>query len=318
MARDNIPYSYLQSSLSPEEIARHNDLGLSQLASAGRVNESLIALYTFSEGRGTEVRDVSGYGPPLNLTLHPSSHFRWLEQGSGIEIIKPAILKTDGPAEKLFDALSASNELSIEVWMMPSNVLQRGPARIVSLSQDAVARNFTIGQDGADIDFRLRTPISGANGMVVNLRTHNKFLTLEKVHLVVTYKEGVERLYVNGREHAGNVDLKRADIIVAFSTPKNLLSQIAYSFVYFFPVSFFLSFVFSRRCGGFIVTLLLPVVIAISLLSMAEVLQAHLFARSVDWAFVGYGVVVVMAGALCGRFLAKKPPVPRQESPVSA
>jgi glycopeptide antibiotics resistance protein len=290
--------------LTPEEIARHYQLGASKEALEHRGKSGPIASYTFGEGRGTEVHDVSGFGPPLNLALYPSSHFRWLPDRNGIEILQPAILKSEGPARKLFDAFRTRSELSFEVWMMPASVKQNGPARIVSLSHDSAARNFTVSQAGADIDFRLRTAISGTNGKAVNLRTRNGFLAVNKFHLVATYKDGVERLYVDGCEHPDKVDLKKADIIVAFSINKNPVAQIAYSLFYFFPVSFFFSFVFSRRFGGFLTTSLLPAALAVGLLSMAEVFQAYIFSRAIDLSLLTYGVIAAITGTFGGRILA--------------
>ena len=300
--------------LMPEEITRQYQLGAPKEALERRGKSGPIASYTFGEGRGTEVHDVSGFGQPLNLALHPSSHFRWLPDRNGIEILQPAILKSEGPAGKLFDAFRTRNELSFEVWMMPAGVKQNGPARIVSLSHDSATRNFTVSQAGADIDFRLRTAISGTNGKAVNLRTRNGFLAVKKFHLVATYKDGVERLYVDGREHPDKVDLKKADIIVAFNTNKNPVAQIAYGLFYFFPVSFFFSFVFSRRSWGFTATLLLSAAVAVSLLSIAEVFQAYLFSRSIDLSLLSYGLITGIAGAFSGAILARGMPVPRRDS----
>ena len=55
---------------------------------------------------------------------------------------------------------------------------------------------------------------------------------------------------IDGREHPDKVDLKKADITVAFNTNKNPVAQIAYSLFYFFPVSFFFSFVFRGALGA--------------------------------------------------------------------
>ena len=54
--------------------------------------------------------------------------------------------------------------------MTPGNTAQTGPARIVSLSADTGAQNFTLGQEGSDIEFRLRTPVSGRNGIPLAVR----------------------------------------------------------------------------------------------------------------------------------------------------
>jgi hypothetical protein len=294
--------------LAQEEIAQHYRAGVSRAGRESRSTAGLIALYTFSEGRGASVRDVSGYGSPLNLTLSPSSHFRWHGEGDGLEVIRPAILRSAGPAKKLYGALRDSGELSVEMWITPANVKQKGPARIVSFSRDPVSRNFTVGQERADIDFRLRTPLTGSNGTIVNLRTRDGFLAREQFHLIATYKNGVEKLYVDGREHPDRVDLTKADIMVAFGTKKSPLSQLAYSLFYFFPVSFFYSRALRARSVNYSITVLLAVTIAVTLLGLAEYFQAHALARPFDLHLLGYGVLVGIVGAGCGAFFAKAEP----------
>jgi hypothetical protein len=198
------------------------------------------------------------------------------------------------------------------VWMTPANIEQKGAARIVSLSRGPMARNFTLAQNDADIEFRLRTPVSGRNGTTVNLKTRNGFLTPQPFHLIATYKGGVEKLFVNGREHPDKVDLKKANIIVAFGTKNNPVAQMAYSFFYFFPVSFFWSWVLSSKSASSI-RLVLPAMIAVGLLSMAEGFQAYAFARPVNLFLLSYGVIVGTIGALCGASFAKETPALRRE-----
>jgi hypothetical protein len=123
----------------------------------------------------------------------------------------------------------------------------------------------------------------------------------------------VEKLYVDGREHPENVDLKKADIIIAFGSKKNPLAQMAYSFCYFFPVSFFLSWVLSKKSASCSMTLLLPTIIVVSLLSMAEAFQAYIFGRPIDLILLSCGAVVGMVGALCGASFAKETPAPQPE-----
>jgi hypothetical protein len=252
------------------------------------------------------VSDVSGYRRPLNLTLIPSSHFRWLGGDKGIEIVQPAILASAEPAEKLYDVLTASKELSIEVWMAPSNVTQNGPARIVSFSRNTRARNFTLGQAGDNIEFRLRTPVSGANGMLIRLRTTDGPMALGKSHVVVTYKGGVENLYIDGELKLKNSDLKQAEIIAGFGTKKNLFSQIAFSFVYFFPVSFFLSFALSRRPRSYTATVFVPATVAFGLLGATELIQAYNIPRAIDLSVSGYGIAAISLGALSGATFGKE------------
>jgi glycopeptide antibiotics resistance protein len=292
--------SIYNRALGPEEIERNYQAGTSSETLEGRTRNGLVAYYTFAEGRGIQVSDVSGYGQALNLTLSPSSHFRWLERDSGIEIVQPAILVSAEPAKKLYDALTASKELSIEVWMAPSNVTQNGPARIVSFSRDTIARNFTLGQAGVNIDFRLRTPVSGSNGTVINLKTKDGPVALGKRHVVVTYKDGVENLYIDGHLKLKNSDLKQAEIIAGFGTKKNPISLIAFGFVYFCPVSFFLSFVLSRRPRSYIATSFAAAAIALGFLGVTELIQAYNIPRAIDLSVFGYGIVALAIGAFSG------------------
>ena len=194
------------------------------------------------------------------------------------------------------------------MWITPANVKQKGPARIVSFSRDPVRRNFTVGQEHADIDFRLRTPLTGPNGTIVNLRTRDGFLTHEQFHLVATYRDGVEKLYVDGREHSDRVDLTKADVMIAFGTKKSPLSQLAYSLFYFFPASFFCSWALRARFENNSITVLLAAAIAVILLGLAEYVQAQAFARPFDLHLLGYGAVSGIVGALCGASFVKERP----------
>jgi glycopeptide antibiotics resistance protein len=291
-----------ERALAPEAIAQDYQLSPSNEFLGRRVNTGLIVLCTFTEKHGDEPNDDSYCGLPLNLALLSTSHFRWLHGRNGIDIVKPSVLRSERPAQKLFDAIRGRNELSVEVWMTPSKIEQKERSRMVSLSRNSMASNFTAGSDGADINVDGRARASDAQA--VNVRSGNEFRASEQVHLVVTYKGGVHKLFVNGRKYLyKNFDLRLGDFIVSFGN--NPVAQVAYGFIYFFPVSFVFSRALAKRSMPYSGTLLLPVTVAFSFSSMAEVIQAYLFGRSVDLAFVSYGIVVVMAGALCGIFFGK-------------
>ncbi|MHC4075085.1 MAG: FG-GAP-like repeat-containing protein [Planctomycetota bacterium] len=126
-----------------------------------RVSDGLVALYTFYEGGGAAVNDVSGVGEALNLTILDPANVSWASGSLSIDSV--TIVSSQTAATKLYDAISASNELSIEAWIQAGNLIQMGPARIVTLSADLYNRNFTLGQgvwlsEPSDfIDVRLRT-----------------------------------------------------------------------------------------------------------------------------------------------------------------
>lgn len=134
-----------------------------------RVTQGLAVLYRFDEGSGDTVYDVSGAAAPMDLRIIDPSDVRWLAQG--LEITRPTVLVSSGPAQQINDACRESNEITIEAWIKPRNVDQSGPARIVSISKNTHSRNVTLGQGlwgilPSDLfDMRLRTTERSANGM---------------------------------------------------------------------------------------------------------------------------------------------------------
>ncbi len=116
-----------------------------------------------SAGPATVVYDTSGYGAPLNLDIEDPAKVTW-EPGGGLTFTSPTRVSSPTSALKLYNALTATNQLSLEVTFTPANVSQSGPARIVSYSGGSSTRNFTFGQDGDAYVTRLRTDTTTSNG----------------------------------------------------------------------------------------------------------------------------------------------------------
>ncbi len=167
---------------------------------------SPIVLYTFEEGSGTTVNDVSGVGSPLNLTIANGAATSWV--AGGLSINSSTIVESSVAATKVINAVTASNAITVEAWVKPANVTQDGPARIVTLSQTISNRNFTMGQGrwGADppdvFDFRLRTTTSSNNG-TPSITTPSGTATIALTHVVYTRDAaGSATLYLNGVSQA--------------------------------------------------------------------------------------------------------------------
>jgi glycopeptide antibiotics resistance protein len=285
--------------LSATEIATNYRSGFSTDATEKRVKNGLVALYTFAEGGGEIVHDVSGAGDPLNLLIVPTAHVNWLSAPNGIEVAQPAIIKSQVPADKLVNAFRDVDELSIEAWFAPSNLKQHGPARLASFSGDLSRHNFTLGQQGRDVMFWLRTLISGAVGGGAGLQTRESSLTLDVSHVVATYNQGLQRLYVNGNEYPNKLDVTK-DVVIAFGAKKTVLAQIGYGFFYFFPVCLFVAAFLSTRNGAFIGTFLTAVATGTGLMAITEIVQSLLFNRTVDFLLIGYGLIIAILGSLVG------------------
>ena len=79
-------------------------------------------------------------------------------------------LRCAGPAatlderRALVDAAIAAQRIVLSARVVSSSPTQSGPARIVSFSRDASARNATLAQEWAHLVARIRTPLAGRNG----------------------------------------------------------------------------------------------------------------------------------------------------------
>lgn len=168
-----------------------------------RVTEGLAALYTFEDGQGQDIQDVSGVGQLLPLRIMDLSAVKW--SSDGLQIEKPVRITSNVPAKKIYDACQVTNEITFEAWIMPANVTQDGPARIISISKNKVERNITLGQGlwGSEAPdrymVRLRTTQTSANGLPAVISppgTATKTLS----HVVYTRtSDGQATLYVNGQ-----------------------------------------------------------------------------------------------------------------------
>ena len=100
------------------------------------------------------------------------------------------------------DTLVSRNQLTLLVWMRTSDLEQIGPARIITYSQDASRRNFTLGQIRNTLTFRLRTPASGLNGTSPAIYS-GPVLSLNHPSFVAAVYDGrISSLYVDGKRVA--------------------------------------------------------------------------------------------------------------------
>lgn len=167
--------------------------------SGQRVTTDLVALYSMDEGAGTIVRDTSGFGAPLDLTIDDPSHTSWI--AGGLSIDQGTIIKAAN-ASKITTACQASNEITVECWVRPANDTQGGPARIATLSSNTSERNFTVAQEGDDFLTRLRTDSTSNNGLP-NLVASNEVVVGSLSHVVFTRNpSGLWRMLIDGVEQA--------------------------------------------------------------------------------------------------------------------
>jgi hypothetical protein len=169
-----------------------------------RVTNGLVVLYEFKEGQGTRVKDTSPGGNALDLTIAAANKVTWNQ--TGLLIKEGTSISSEKPATKIIDACSQSNEITIETWITPANVVQDGPARIVSISRDKMVRNVTLAQGlygnrPADLFMtRLRTSWTSSNGLPP-IVTPAGSASVSLTHLVYTRDAaGRAVIYINGQE----------------------------------------------------------------------------------------------------------------------
>jgi len=168
------------------------------VASGGNRHETdVIALYEFKAGSGDTVFDRSTVSPPLNLTM--SGDVGWVS-GWGIEIRDGKVQGSTTASKKLSTLIKSTGEYSIEAWVVPANVTQEGPARIVSYSAGTTARNFTLGQTQYNYDFLQRSTTTDANGdPALSTADADEDLQATEQHVVITCDPtNGRRIYVNG------------------------------------------------------------------------------------------------------------------------
>lgn len=157
----------------------------------------LLALYNFTEGSGSVVRDISGSDQPLDLTITNPAAVSW-NKLQGLTLNGETALLSNGPASNLTAALKATNAVTIEAWLAPANNEQAGPARIVTLSGSEAERNVTLAQESSEYVARLRTTSTDLNGLP-NIGSGDKTLVPQLQHVVFSRQpNGQYALYIDG------------------------------------------------------------------------------------------------------------------------
>lgn len=171
----------------------------------GRVSEGLLLLYNFSDSEGNIVSDISDAGEPLDLNINRPLNTTWLP-GQGLRVAGNTTLSFDGSPTRLIDALTSTNEITLEAWIKQDIIEQPGPVSIVTLSSDNSNRAVMLGHEGNKASYnyvtRLNTSSSDTdeNGLP-ELSTSIDFTSLSLHHVVYTRnRQGTEKLYVNGLE----------------------------------------------------------------------------------------------------------------------
>ncbi|BAY43971.1 hypothetical protein SAMD00079811_15650 [Scytonema sp. HK-05] len=164
------------------------------------IGKSLVASYDLT-GKGS-YQDRTGQLPELLSQGQPPE-----KDEKGVALSPNHWLKTKEPATFLSERIRETSQFTIITTVTTADTDQTGPARIVSLSGDSLHRNFTLGQQGSDLDLRIRTPITGANGADTKLSIPGIFADTRPHQIVITYSGATIQVYVDKSQNAYSLNL---------------------------------------------------------------------------------------------------------------
>ncbi len=154
-------------------------------------------VFLFETGASSNLITDPATGKQLSYPLQPIG-LAHLDHDWAM-VLAHGCYRAEGAGQRVVSACKATNQLTVEAVLVPDNVTQAGPARIVTLSADPGQRDFTLGQDAQQLIMRLRTPRTGRNGTNPQM-PFGKLVPGKPVHVVVTYKPGRLVAFINGQK----------------------------------------------------------------------------------------------------------------------
>jgi len=190
-----------------------------------------------------------GTPPDEALVLDAPQNTMTQLSAGGVRFNGTSGLTSRGPARHLADAIVQSGAFSIETLIHPLSDAQEGPARIVSFSSGIWYRNFMLGQEGADLVFRVRNGINGANGLLHAARAL-RAIDASPQHIVAVYDHGVSILYRNGKLIGQVKDLRDPSHWLGLGSAQASWATLAVLLVLFVAIPVhFLTVHFAPRCN---------------------------------------------------------------------
>ena len=236
--------------------------------------ESVIGFYPLTDAESQ--RDHTGQLPDLTwqkpnpagaggapLVVPPDN---WLQSAAAGRVIAARIART--------------SQFTISAVMATASSTQRGPARVVSLSQTPWTRDFTIGQEQSDLILRLRTPLTGNNGAPPELSVTGLFADTRPHHVVIGYDGASLHFWVDKPESYFRVPLPPEIKLVSYFVPRDAwripvdsnqlqVCRVLYYFILFLPPGILLGLIAAAsRVRLAILALLPPVILEAALMSI--------------------------------------------------
>ena len=158
-----------------------------------RATRGLVALYVPGPESGATVPDLGGEGAPDLRVVEPGV----TAVADGLHF-SGGLARTGGSAAMIIDPLIRHQALTLEAWVRSDDLEQDGPTRVATIS-DGTERDQVdvhLGQELDALSVRLRASCGDFNWTTVD----GVFTVRNRLeHLVLTYADGVQRIYVQGR-----------------------------------------------------------------------------------------------------------------------
>lgn len=144
------------------------------------------------------VEDTSGYGDALTLAVQDTDAVTWASGSLTFDSDTLAVSLT--AADKLYDAISATGEFSVEVLLRRASPgSTSSPSRVVAYSEGAGDSNFILGQDASNYEARVRDSSTGSSGVLSpEFISATSLSASGDTHVILSYKDGEVSVYIDG------------------------------------------------------------------------------------------------------------------------
>lgn len=247
------------------------------------IGNSLIASYQLADKKSYQ--DSNGQLPEFLPQGQPSN----IVNGEGVALSSSYWLKTATPTTLLSKRIRETSQFTIITTVATADISQTGPARIISISSDNSHRNFTLGQQGTNLNLRIRTPITGENATDIKLSVPDVFANTRSHYIVITYAQANLKVYVNNLQNHYFFNL--LELI-----PKE--QKILYYVLTFIPLSIYLTFltILTKRKVNFYKFLLIGGILLPSV--VLEIILAIHFGKTISLTNILTGIFLTSSTVL--------------------
>jgi hypothetical protein len=116
---------------------------------------------------------------------------------ASLQLLPSGVALAGWVSDHVVEQLRRTGELTLDVRFRAAVERQYGPARIVSLGEGRRLRNLMLGQRGAGLVARIRTPANGRGGSKPEVETGG-VVTREPQHVRLTYDGSQAMIHVDG------------------------------------------------------------------------------------------------------------------------